>query len=167
MISQYNWTDLYNCMDIESATELFYIVLNTFFNECVPDSLPSKLNRPLWFTNALQWLKNLKTNKQTYKKYKKSGKLSDFLKYVVAQSDFNVLNSHCYSMYLSRCKFEFSNDPKQLYNFVNAKRKSSALPSSVRFNSMEASTDSKIADLFISKLLIVRLLGQILTTLIP
>jgi len=51
-------------------------------------------------------------------------------------------------MYLSRCKFEFSNDPKKFYNFVNAKRKSSALPSSVRFNSMEASTDSEIADLF-------------------
>jgi len=31
MISKYNWTDLYNCMDIESATELFYIVFNTFF----------------------------------------------------------------------------------------------------------------------------------------
>jgi len=31
MISQYNWIDLYNCMDIESATELFYIVLNIFF----------------------------------------------------------------------------------------------------------------------------------------
>jgi len=63
---------------------------------------------------------------------------------VVARSDFNVLNSHCYSMYLSRCKFEFSNDPKQFYNFVNAI--SSALPSSVRLNSMEASTDSEVAD---------------------
>jgi len=31
-------------MDIESATELFYIVLKTFFNECVLDRLPSKLN---------------------------------------------------------------------------------------------------------------------------
>jgi len=121
-------------------------VLNTFFNECVPDRFPSKTNRPPWSTNALQRLKNLKTN--TYKKYKKSGKPSAFSKYVVARSDFNVLNSHCCSMYLSRCKLEFSNDPKQFYNFVNAKRKSSALPSSVRFNSMEASTDSEIADLF-------------------
>jgi len=51
-------------------------------------------------------------------------------------------------MNLNRCKFEFSNGPKQFYNFVNAKRKSSALPSSVRFNSMEASMDSEIADLF-------------------
>jgi len=41
MISQYNWTGLYNCMDIESVTELFYIVLNNFFNECVPDRLQS------------------------------------------------------------------------------------------------------------------------------
>jgi len=111
-------------VDIESATELFYIVLNTFLNECVPDRIPSKLNRPPWFTNALQKLKNLETNK--HKKYKK---------YVVARSDFNVLNSHCYSMYFSRCKFEFSNDPKQFYNFFNAKRNLSALPSSVHFNS--------------------------------
>jgi len=51
-------------------------------------------------------------------------------------------------MYLSRCKFEFSNVPKQFYNFVNAKRKSSALHSAVRFNSMEAFTDSEVADLF-------------------
>jgi len=51
-------------------------------------------------------------------------------------------------MYVSRCKFEFLNDPKQFYNFVNAKRKSSALPSSVHFNLIGASTDSEIADLF-------------------
>jgi len=53
MISQYYWTDLYNCMDIKRATELFDIVFNTFFNKCVPDRLPSKLSRPPWFTNAL------------------------------------------------------------------------------------------------------------------
>jgi len=51
-------------------------------------------------------------------------------------------------MYLKRCKFKFSKDPKQFYNFVNAKRNSSALPSSVRLNSFEGSTDPKIADLF-------------------
>jgi len=39
-------------------------------------------------------------------------------------------------------------DPRQFYNFVNARRKSSALPSSVRLNSIEASTDPEIADLF-------------------
>jgi len=51
-------------------------------------------------------------------------------------------------MYLNRCKFEFSKDPRQFYNFVNAKRKSSALPSSVRLNSIEAFTDPEIAGLF-------------------
>jgi len=134
LISQYNWTNLYNCLDIESTTELFYSVLNSFFCECVPDSFPLTLDRPPWSTNQLQRLRNLKTN--FYKKYKKSG------------TNFNVLNSHCYSMYLNRCKFEFSKDPREFYNFVNAKRKSSALPSSVRLNSIEASTDPEIADLF-------------------
>jgi len=71
---------------------------------------------------------------------------------------FNVLNNHCYSMCLNQCKFEFSKDPRQFYNLVNAKRKSYnlvnakrkylALPSSVRLNSIEASTDPEIEDLF-------------------
>jgi len=143
MISLYNWTNLYNCLDIESAMELFYSVLNSFFCECDSDSFPPKLDRPPWLTN--QRLRNLKTN--FYKKFKKSGKPSDFSRYVVARTNCNVLNSYCYSMYLNRCKFEFSNDPRQFYNFVNAKLKSSALPSSVRLNSIEAYTD--LADLFV------------------
>jgi len=49
MISQYN-------LDVESATELFYSVLNSFFCECVP------LDRPPWFTNQLQRLRNIKTS---------------------------------------------------------------------------------------------------------
>jgi len=102
LISQYNWTNLYNCSDIESATELLYSVLNSFFCECVPDSFPPKLDRPPWFTNQLQRLRNLKTN--FYKKYKKSGRPSDFSRYVVARTNLNVLNRHCYSMYLNRCK---------------------------------------------------------------
>jgi len=64
-------------------------------------------------------------------------------------------------MYLNGCKFLFSKDPRQFYNFVNVKRKSSELRSSVRFNSIKGSTESEIA-----KLLIVQLLGQVLTTLI-
>jgi len=50
LISQYYWTNLYNCLDIESATELFNSVLNSFFFECVPDSFPSKIDRPPCFT---------------------------------------------------------------------------------------------------------------------
>jgi len=117
-----------------------YFVLNSFFCECVPDSFPPKLDTPPWFTDQLQRLRNLKTN--FFKKYK------NLSRYVVARTNFNVLNSHCYSMYLNRCKFEFSKDPREFYNFVNAKRKSSALPSSVRLNSIEASTDPEIVDLF-------------------
>jgi len=50
-------------------------------------------------------------------------------------------------MYLNRCKFEYSKDPRQFYNFVSAKRKSSALPTSERLSSIEASTDPEVADL--------------------
>jgi len=126
MTSQYNWANLFNCLNIKSATELFYIVLNSIFCECVPDSFPPKLDWPPWFTNELQRLRNLKTN--FYKKYNMAGGPSNFSRYVVARTYFNVHNSHCYSMYLNRCKFEFSKYPRKFYNFVNSKRKFSALP---------------------------------------
>jgi len=42
----------------------------------------------------------------------------------------------------------FQKVPRQFDTFVNAKRKSSALPSSVRLNSIEAFTDVEIVDLY-------------------
>jgi len=77
--------------------------------------------------NEKQRLGNLKTN--FCKKYEKSGRPCDFSRYVVARA--NVFKN-----------------PRQFYNFVNAKRKSSALPSWVRLNSIEAFTDPEIADIF-------------------
>jgi len=72
------------------------------------------------------------------------------------------------TIYFNRSKFEFSKDPRQFYNFVNAKRKSSALPSSVRLNSIEASRIPKLQIYLLnsSNLLIVQFLGLILGTLI-
>jgi len=62
--------------------------------------------------------------------------------------DFTVLNAQCYKNYLARCKTQFTLDPKQFYNFVNTKRKSSSYPSSLKFENSAASTDQAIADLF-------------------
>jgi len=45
-------------------------------------------------------------------------KQTNLSRHVMARSDFNVLNSHCYSMYLRRCKFEFSKDPRQIFNLL-------------------------------------------------
>jgi len=145
-----------NIMISHCATELFYSVPNSFFCECVSDSFPPRLDRPPWFTNKLQGLRHFKTN--FYKKYKKSDKPSRFSRYVLALTNFNVLNSHCYSMYLNRCKFEFSKDPRQFYNFINDKRKFSALPAIF--------PKFQIYLLNSSNLLIVLFLGLILATLI-
>jgi len=57
-------------------------------------------------------------------------------------------NAQCYKNYLARCKIQFTLDPKQFYNFVNTKRKSSSYPSSLKFENSAANTDQAIADLF-------------------
>jgi len=59
-----------------------------------------------------------------------------------------VLNAQCYKNYLAHCKTQFTLNPKQFYNFVNTKRKSSSYPSSLKFQNSAANTDQAIADLF-------------------
>jgi len=59
-----------------------------------------------------------------------------------------VLNAQCNKNYLNRCKFQFAEDPKQSYNFVSTKRKTSSNPSSLFFENTTVTSNQAKADLF-------------------
>lgn len=61
--------------------------------------------------------------------------------YVSARLNFTVLNAQCYRNYLKRCKFQFAQDPKQFYNFVNTKPKTSSYPSSLFFENTTVTSE--------------------------
>jgi len=103
-------------------------------------------NQPLWLDKELARLKNVKS--RLYKKFRASGPQAAFSRYLGARSDFTVLNAQCYKNYLTRCKTQFTLDPKQFYSFANTKCKSSSYPSSIKFENSAANSDQAIADLF-------------------
>lgn len=116
---------------MDTAIQYFYNVLDSFFKVCIPLVKSVRSNRPPWFTRELSILRNIKS--RHYKKYKKACCPSDFYMYSVARSNFMVLNTKCYKDYLQRCKLQVSHDPKQFFNFVNTKRKTSIIPSCLSF----------------------------------
>jgi len=135
LIACSDWSNLHLCTNITEAVNIFYIALNAVFDTCVPAYYPKISNQPPLFYKELARLKNLKS--RLYKKFRVSVSQDAFSRY---------LSAHNY--YLARCKTQLTLDPKQFYNFVNTKRKSSSYRSSLKFENSAANTDQTVADLF-------------------
>jgi len=124
---------------------MFYTAMKSFFDSCVPMYYPS-ISKPPWFNKELTHLRYVKSRLYLKTlKFKITGSQSILLKYLSARLNFTVPNALCYKNYLYRCKFQFAQDPKQFYNFVCTKRKTSSYPSSLFF---EITSDQAIADLY-------------------
>jgi len=131
---------------MDDAINIFYSTKNSFFNSCAPLYYPSGFNNQLGFSKELTHLRNKMS--RLYRKFKDIGSQSIYSRYLSARSSFTVLNSLCYKNYLSRCKVQFSQNPRKFYNFFNTKRNSNNYPSSFSFENIIATTDQAIADLF-------------------
>jgi len=102
-----------------------------------------KLLKPPWFNKELTHLRIVKS--RLYIKFKNTGSQSTLCKYLSARLSFTGLNDQCYNNYLNRCKFQFAQDPKQFYNFVSTKRKTSSYPSSLFLENTTVTSDQAIA----------------------
>jgi len=127
------------------AINMFYTAIKSFFDSCAPMYYPS-ISKPPWFNKELTHLRNVKS--RLYIKFKNTSSQSILCKYLSARLNFTVLNAQCYKNYLNRCKFQFAQNPKQFYNFVSTKRKTSSYPSSLFFENTTVTSDQAIADLF-------------------
>lgn len=150
LIRNTNWNLLLssttNSHHLDQLVERFYSTIYSFFEECVPKRTIFKPSGPPWSTKELSRLKNLKN--KFYKKYKKTGSLTDYGSYSICRADYNLLNMHLYNNYLTEMKYNFKRDPKMFYNFVNSKRRSVEYPSVMKFNGRESNEDDVICDMF-------------------
>lgn len=147
LITSHDWSELFACNDIESASSIFYSSLDGFFSHCVPlQHTKIGSTRPPWFSRNLAGLKNIKS--KLYKRFQRTGKSTDFSKYLIARANFLFHNKQSYDIYLNRCKLNFFHNPKQFYSFVNSKRKCSGFPSSLFYGNKISSSDKDSAELF-------------------
>ncbi|XP_037811948.1 uncharacterized protein LOC119603822 [Lucilia sericata] len=131
----------------------FDLILNQFYDglfKCFKASIPMVKrtihNGPPWNTKQLSSLKNME-NKH-YKKYKKSGLPTDYARYSISRSAYNLAHTQCYNNYILKVKANFKSNPKSFYQFVNTKRRISGYPSMMKLDDMESSKDSEICDMF-------------------
>ncbi|XP_046806162.1 uncharacterized protein LOC124419723 [Lucilia cuprina] len=151
LLSSENWFDYDSHKNLSPYN--IDLILNNFYDvlfKCFKLSIPMRKliipNGPPWNTKQLTTLKNLKN--KYYKKYKKSGLSTDYAKYSISRSTFNLANIQCYNNYIFKVKTNFKNNPKSFYQFVNSKRRISGYPSMMKSGDSESSIDSEICDMF-------------------
>lgn len=140
-----HWSDCDNGLD--HCISSFYDILFASFSVAIPFKNRKSVSAgPVWFTNELRRIRNIKS--RLFRKYKENGSSINYANYSVARNKYNVLNNKCYSEYLIRMKERFRVSPKSFYGFVNSKRKVSGFPSSMNYEGIETSNVVEISDFF-------------------
>lgn len=146
LLSSIQWNDILSSNNFNDMVTCFYNTLNA----CMSQSIPLIFNRtdigPPWNNTSLAKSKN-KKNKM-FKKYKKTGSSVAFCNYLIARSEYNIVNKNSYKNYLIRMKSQLKSNPKSFYKFVNSKRRSCGFPNSLKFGSYVADDDTSICNIF-------------------
>jgi len=145
-LSSIDWANLFLNLRIDDCVEALYNVLWECIHQCVPLVPVNNSHKYSWETPLLKKLKNVKN--RLFKKYKRTGSLMCYAQYAEARYRYFKCNKDCYAAYLCRLKTRIQADPKQFYDFVNAKRKSSGFPSQLTLDDISSSSDNSAADLF-------------------
>lgn len=146
MLTAVNWMDLFLYKNVEEAVTLFYEIFWSFLNLCVPVSTVKSTPLHPWYTPQLRFWKNRKN--RLYKKYKRTGVLLHYAQYIEARHRYIECNRNCYFNYLNKTKAEIRSTPKRFFDFVNLKRKSNVMPTTMSFNYNSSSSEEEISNMF-------------------
>lgn len=125
-------------LDLNCAIDYFYKIIFQCIEETTPRKRKYYSNRSPWFNADLARLRN-----QRNRAAHNNRELFCHLR-----SEFNALNSLSYKLYIENLQINIKNDPKQFWNFINAKKKSNGYPTIMNLNDTCSTSPQEIANLF-------------------
>lgn len=139
-----NFAHEVNRRNVNSAFDYFFDVMDTITRANVPSvTVTTNTNRPKWWTNELQRLKNVRN-----KLYKRKLRGGDESEYLAALNRFDKLNEHLRTDYVTRVQANIASDPSAFWNYAKLNSKSSAYPNEMRYNENVGTTPQAIVESF-------------------
>lgn len=132
--------------DFESCLTVFYRVLDGCFQQSVPIEKCLNKSGPCWYTKRLRSLRNAKT--RVYKRYKRTNNPKIWSRYIVLRYQYNELCKQEYNLYIQNLIQNVSSCPKNFWDFINMKRKTSGFPSVMTLNNNSSNDSKTIANMF-------------------
>ena len=146
LLIYYQSSDLLKSLDIESAIDVFYDKLFIGFTKFIPVSKIKKSNHPVWMNRSLLSLKNRRL--KAFKKFKLSGADRDYIVYLRIRSQYLSAHKHSYINYLEKTQKSLVNDPSKFWKYVQSKKKTESLPSTMTLNGKTVCDIPSICELF-------------------
>lgn len=147
--SSIDWKARFSYSDLDHDVHLFYNILLKGIDRFVPISVKkNNRNYPPWFNKRLINLGNRK--KKLYRKWKKSNNASVKLAFSSLSNEFDCMYKIAYMNYISKVQSDLKLNPKSFWNFVQTRRKTCGLPSTMFYNNVTGNNSVDIANLFSS-----------------
>ncbi|VDO10445.1 unnamed protein product, partial [Brugia timori] len=149
-LSTINWQTIISIEgNVDSEADKFHSIIQDLISESVPmkrrrRTKNSKL--PVWFTPQLKHLKNKK--QKAHKLYKKENSNTNLQNYQAICNQLNTAITFAHEEYNRKVENEVKSCPKNFFNYVKTKLKSSNFPSRMHLDGIVGENSSEICKLF-------------------
>lgn len=151
LLSNINWEQTFDNIDIQTATDRFYEIILSVIELYVPRINLKSNNYPKWFSRELVTL--IKAKKDAHKQLKQLNLPTLTHNYEIfarLRAQCKKLSSQCYTSYLNKLENEIPINVKKFWSFINEKRKSKGIPAQLFLDDKVANTGTEIVNLFAS-----------------
>lgn len=143
-LDEVNFAVVFDTMDVESAFDYFYELMNRLILENVPTiRIRKNNNRPKWWTREWQQKKN---KRDKMYKNKPRNRTSD--EYTKALKEFNELHEKLNKEYIDHIQEEFIENPSEFWSYAKAKKKATTYPLEMHYNQQKCDQPGEIVEMF-------------------
>lgn len=145
-LSVIDWNSVLGSGGLNQKYKMFRNVVDEVFSKFVPMKTCCNSGKPVWFHKRLSNLKNA-----MYRVLKKSK--IDFTfrnEFCRLRKEYEFLKRFLYRQHLWSVESKIKKNSKAFWSFINTKKKSSGIPSTMSYNKVTSSDPSQICDFFAS-----------------
>lgn len=145
---QIDWQNEIGNRPVDDMVRIFYKKVEIGLNNWAPTvQRKTKSSQPPWVNRSLLHL--MHQQKKSHTKYIASGRSSNLYEdYSRVRKMTKQVADQALATYTHQIEGNLRSNPKQFFNYVNDKRKSKGVPSTVKFKNSEASNEQDVANLF-------------------
>jgi hypothetical protein len=132
--------------DLDESVNIFYDIVYTTLDECVPKIKFKGRSFPPWFDNDVIAL--LKDKEKSHRRYKKFGNPAEYELFSKLRAEFKKLKLLKYREYVGEVENSSKDNPKRFWGFVSSKSKSGSIPEIVKLNGILYESPDTIAEAF-------------------
>ncbi|XP_064292001.1 uncharacterized protein LOC135309705 [Plodia interpunctella] len=141
-----DWVNLFDEGDINKSVDSFYLVVNDLIDKYTPLQRNNRSRFPVWFSSAL--IKCLQEKNKHHRRYKKYHNPRDYDTFSYLRRRAKRLMEGCYANFVSSTEESLGSNVKQFWTYVNSKRGSSSIPSTMTLDGVSCSDGLGICELF-------------------